>query len=137
MLYSDKTHEYLLNFNKAINVEYKSLFFLLIHPDYVPCIGGRIPMPGGGPIMWPIIGGGRMPIMGGIGPCGPIIIGGIPGGIIPCRGGGPPSWFGGGMATPPTLGGGAANGFCAILPALNAAVVASIRCCACSSIHFW
>lgn len=77
---------------------------------------------------------GRIPIgiIGGIGriPGGGIIPGGIqPGGI---RGG--PNAVGGGTAV--IFGGGAENGFCAILPALNAAVVASIKCCACSSIHF-
>jgi hypothetical protein len=40
---------------------------------------------------------------------------------------------GGGIAVPPLF---EAKGFDAIFPALKAAVVASIRCCACSSIHF-
>lgn len=71
----------------------------------------------------PIIGGGRIPIMG---MCGPSIIGGggIPGIIWPGRGGGA---LGGGMATP-AFGGACAKGFDAILPALKAAVVASIKC---------
>lgn len=58
-----------------------------------------------------------------------IIGGGIPG--IPCINPGPMFRFvGGGIATPPGFGGGPpwANGFEAILPALNAAVVASIKC---------
>lgn len=59
------------------------------------------------------------------------IINELPGGGI-IRGG--PKPVGGGTAV--IFGGGFENGFCAILPALNAAVVASIKCCACSSIHF-
>lgn len=47
----------------------------------------------------------------------------LPGGGI-IRGG--PNWLGGGTAV--IFGGGFENGFCAILPALNAAVVASIKC---------
>lgn len=63
-------------------------------------------------------------------PGGGIMPGGIhPGGI---RGG--PKPVGGGTVV--IFGGGAENGFCVILPALKAAVVASIKCCACSSIHF-
>lgn len=124
-----------------------------------PFIGGLMcPIGPMGPIIGPIgpigpIIGGLIPIIGGgIGPWGPIIIGPpgpmgpagcIPGGgIIP---GGPwggtpdleprlePRFGGGGIAAPLL----AAKGFEAILPALKAAVVASIRCCACSSIHFW
>lgn len=59
----------------------------------------------------------------------------LPGGNIPGPAGRCPmvSWAGGGMATPLP---GCANGLFAILPALNAAVVASIKCWACSSIHF-
>lgn len=115
-----------------------------------PFMGGRIgPMGPIGPIMGPIcpIIGGRMPIMG-IGPWGPIIMG-PPGGMGPpgCIPGGGIMPIGGCCGTPglgPRLGGGgiaaplfAAKGFEAIFPALNAAVVASIKCCACSSIHFW
>lgn len=85
-----------------------------------------------------IIGGGA-PI--GICPMGGRIIGGMdiiggapmgicPGGMIEPGGMGicGAAWpmFGGGMHTP----------FMPILPALYAAVVASIRFCACSSIHF-
>lgn len=94
---------------------------------------------------WPIIGGaiiggGCMPIGPPIGPIG-IPCGCMPGGIMPggMPGGGIiPRWpaypVGGGTAV--IFGGGAENGFCTILPALNAAVVASIKCWACSSIHF-
>lgn len=82
-----------------------------------------IRIPGGGS---PIIGGGRIPIIGIGPPC--IIIGG---------GGSPwimpgPMFVGGGMATPPALGGPCAKGFEAIFPALKAAVVASMRCWACN-----
>jgi len=84
-------------------------------PGGIP--GGRIP-------------GGGIPIPGGI-PIG--CRGGIP--IIPgggaCIIGGPPMFIGGGMATPPGPGAPGAS-----LPALNAAVVASIKFCAWSSIHF-
>lgn len=104
-------------------------------------IGGRtpgmVPNGGGGPIMAMGLrmGGGRMPVIMGF------IIGGmygIPG--IPGLGGAPK--FGGGMETPAGFGGPAAagppaNGLFVILPALKAAVVASIKCWACSSIHFW
>lgn len=80
------------------------------------------------------IGGGRMPV----GAIRGFIMGCIYGIFgIPGRGGAP--MLGGGMETPVGLlpGAGPANGLFVILPALNAAVVASIRCCACSSIHFW
>lgn len=134
-------------------------YFLIGGPIGPPRSGGAR-IGGIGPIgpmviMGPIIGG-RMPIMGGMGPCGgPIIMGGMcpwgpmgPGGpIMPGCGGGPAPGIpgrgcpgitgagaGGGSATLPLA---AANGFDAILPALKAAVVASIKCCACSSIHFW
>lgn len=51
------------------------------------------------------------------------------GGSMP-RGGGP-NVLGGGIATPaPGFGGACAKGFDEILPALKAAVVASIKCCA-------
>lgn len=76
---------------------------------------------------------GRIPI-GPIMPMGPpwcIIIGG---GGMPCI---RPMLDGGGMATPGFGGGAWANGFDAILPALNAAVVASMRFWAWSSINFW
>lgn len=81
------------------------------------------------------MGGGRIPV----GAISGFIMGGIYGGMLgmPGRGGAP--MLGGGMETPAGLlpGAGPANGLFVILPALNAAVVASIRCCACSSIHFW
>lgn len=78
------------------------------------------------------MGGGTMPglIMGGI-PGGAPMGGGMPGrggGII--MGGRIP---GGGMCP----GGGMATPALGNLPALKAAVVASMRLWACSSIHFW
>lgn len=80
------------------------------------------------------IGGGRIPV----GAIRGFIIGGMYGGIfgMPGRGG---AMLGGGIDTPAGLlpGVGPAKGLFVIFPALNAAVVASIRCCACSSIHFW
>lgn len=94
---------------------------------------------GGGP---DIKGPGRIPIcnrLGGMvcGMPGRMPGGSMLGGIMPGPGGirGGPNPVGGGTAV--IFGGGAENGFWAILPALNAAVVASIKCCACSSIHFW
>lgn len=79
---------------------------------------GRIPG-GGSPI---IVGRMPIPIIPPMPGC--IIIGG---GGIPCMSPGP-IFEGGGMATPVLAGGGAwAKGFEAILPALNAAVVASMR----------
>lgn len=80
------------------------------------------------------MGGGRIPV----GAISGFIIGGMYGGIfgMPGRGG---AMLGGGIFTPAGLlpGVGPANGLFVIFPALNAAVVASMRCCACSSIHFW
>ena len=82
-------------------------------------MGGPIPGLGG-----PIIGWGGIP---GGGP--------IPGGIPGIPGGGPgiPGliFIGGGILTPPGPGTPPGN-----FPALNAAVVASIKLWACSSIHF-
>lgn len=87
------------------------------------------------------MGGGRIPNIGGGMAPGGISMGGIPG--APGKPGGNRFGrggfvrLGGGMPTPGGLTGPVANGFWFILPALNAAVVASIRCWACSSIHFW
>ena len=81
------------------------------------CMGGMPgpPMGGLGPMGIPPMGGGRYIIWGGM---GGMPIPGLGGIIMP----------GGGIPTPGTPGN---------FPALNAAVVASIKLWACSSIHFW